>query len=141
MLLLVKRSDFCQTGFLNHNFGSRYASKSNKGSKDADPSLVSKKCWDKKMSHWIGARGQVKLAKNAKTSCYPRKIPNLKRKKFFKIWTGRLAASVGCWNSSLTQSAGGLALQTFAKKWRRPDFKRFYHQILIDRINDKRFIL
>jgi len=32
-----------KTGFLSHNFGSRYASKSIKGSKHADQSLVSKK--------------------------------------------------------------------------------------------------
>ena len=36
-----------KTGFLNPNFGSRYASKSIKGSKDADFGLVSQKNWAK----------------------------------------------------------------------------------------------
>jgi len=37
------------------NFGSRYARKSIKGSKDLDDSLVSKNNLSKKMAHRIGA--------------------------------------------------------------------------------------
>jgi len=37
-----------------HNFGSRYARKPIKGSKDSDDSLVSKKTGAKKLAHWIG---------------------------------------------------------------------------------------
>jgi len=78
----------CFDRFLRHNFGSRYAIKSIKGSKDADHSLVSKKRLSKKMTHWVGAQGQVKLAKTAKTSpimTLPRKTPNPKRKSFFNL--------------------------------------------------------
>jgi len=42
ILLFVKLFDFCQKQFLAHNFGCTYSSKSIKGSKDADHSLVSK---------------------------------------------------------------------------------------------------
>jgi len=52
-----------KTGFLNQNFGSRYASKSIKGSKDADFSLVSKKTLSQKMAHWVGTQGQINLPK------------------------------------------------------------------------------
>jgi len=70
-------------GFLSYKFGPRYASKSIKGSKDADHSLASKKRKPKNGS--LGWRsGPDKLAKNAKTCPYcdvtPRKPPI---KKFF----------------------------------------------------------
>jgi len=54
-----------KTRFLTHNFGYRYASRSIKGSIDADFSLVFKKTLIKTMIHWV--RGQVKVAKNMKT--------------------------------------------------------------------------
>jgi len=53
-----------KTGFLSHNFGSRYAGKSVKGSKDADFSL------SQKIAQCFGAQGQVNSAKNALTSPY-----------------------------------------------------------------------
>jgi len=56
--------------FLSHKFDSRYARKPIKGSKDSDDSLVSTKNLKEKMSHWVGAQGQVKLAKRAKTCPY-----------------------------------------------------------------------
>jgi len=57
----------CKMGFLSHNSGSRYARRSFKGSKDSDDRLVSKTFLSQKMTHWIGAQGQVKLVKNSKT--------------------------------------------------------------------------
>jgi len=39
---------------------------------------------------------------------HPQRIPNLKRKKFFSIWTRRLDKSVEGLNTSLAQSAGKL---------------------------------
>jgi len=43
-----------EIGYLSQNFGSRYASKSIKGSKDADQSIFQKKI-EPKMAHWLGA--------------------------------------------------------------------------------------
>jgi len=54
-------------GFLSHNFGSRYASKPIKDSKDTDYSPFSKKSWAKKMAFWVSTQGQIYLAKKAKT--------------------------------------------------------------------------
>jgi len=51
---------------LSHNFGSRYARKSIKGSKDADHSLVPKKTLAKKIAYVVGAQGQVNLPKMRK---------------------------------------------------------------------------
>jgi len=57
------------------------------------------------MSHWVGAQGQVKLAKNAKTSPHfdvsRRKPQTQNEKMFFLIWTRRLAESVEGLNNSL----------------------------------------
>jgi len=41
-------------GFLGHNFGSRHARRSSKGSIDAGDHLVSKKVWTKIFAYWIG---------------------------------------------------------------------------------------
>ena len=75
--------------FLSHNFGSRYASKLIKGSKDTDHSLVSKKNLSQKMDHWVGTQGLVKLAKNVKTSSHynitPRKPKSTTKKFFFDL--------------------------------------------------------
>jgi len=64
------------------------------------------------MAHWIGAQGQVKLAKKTQEYPhlwrYPQRTPNPKRKTFFSISTTRLAESVDGLNSSLAQSAGEL---------------------------------
>jgi len=43
-----------EIGYLSQNFGSRYASKSIKGSEDADQSIFQKKI-EPKMAHWLGA--------------------------------------------------------------------------------------
>ena len=93
---------------MSHNFGSRYARKSVKGSKDLDDGgLVSKATWAKKMARWVGAQGQVILAKKVKTcdryDVSPRKR---KKKKVFLVWTSRLAESVEGLDSFLAQSAG-----------------------------------
>ena len=58
---------FVKFGFLSHNFGTRNARKSIKGSQDSDYNLVSKIIWTKKMAHCVGGKGQAYLAKKAKT--------------------------------------------------------------------------
>jgi len=54
-----------------------------------DHSLVSKKDKSKKMAHWVGTQGQVKLAKNARTSPHydiaPRKPQTQNEKHLFFI--------------------------------------------------------
>jgi len=72
--------------FFSHNSGSRYARKSIKGCDDADDSLVSKNKLDPKMARWVGAQGQVKLAKKAKTCPHcdvTYRKPQTQIKKFF----------------------------------------------------------
>jgi len=61
------------------------------------------------MAHWVGALGQVKLDKNAKTSRHfdvPHKELQSRNEKNFLISTGRLAESVEGLNISLAHSAG-----------------------------------
>ena len=52
--------------FLSHNFGSRYARKSIKVSKDSDDNLVYKKYLNQKMARWAGVQGQVTSAKKTR---------------------------------------------------------------------------
>jgi len=49
--------------FLGHNFKSRCARKSIKGSKDSDDVLNRKKSLSQKMARWVGTQGQVNSAK------------------------------------------------------------------------------
>jgi len=66
-------------GFWGHNFSSRHARRSIKGSIDADDHVVSTKILIQKMAHWIGVQGQSKLVKNLKTHIVcdtPRRTPN-----------------------------------------------------------------
>jgi len=105
--------------FLSHNFGFSYARKPIKGSKDADFSFVSNKTWAKKMAGGVGTQGQVISAKKQKHPLLvtlPTKNPKPKIKKFFLIWTKRLAESFESLNNSLVQLAGILELQSLVKK-------------------------
>ena len=98
--------------FLSHNFGSRYARKPLKGSKDLEYTLDSKTTLGQKMAYWVGAQGQVKLVKKTQNHPHLRRhshiTPNAKRKSFVSILTRRLAKSVDGLNSSLAQSANEL---------------------------------
>ena len=75
---------FC---FMSHNFRSRCARKSIKGSIDADFDLVSTKLWVQKMAHWDGAQDQEKMTKITQKHPYlwrsPKKSSNPKRKNLF----------------------------------------------------------
>jgi len=67
-----------KTGFLSHNFGSRYATKSTMRSKDTDHSLVSKKRLSQK-NGTLGCRpGLGKIDQISKTS------PNITARKLFQ---------------------------------------------------------
>ena len=90
------------------------------------------------MAHWVGAQGQIKLAKKSQKHALivtsPQKTPNPKRKNFVFSSTGRLAGSVDALNSSLAQSAGELwswkKLQSRVKKLARAGLKRFKAEYL-----------
>jgi len=54
-------------GFLGHNFGSRHARRSSKGSIDAGDRVVSKKSLSQILAYWIGVQGPSNLVKETKT--------------------------------------------------------------------------
>jgi len=61
------------------------------------------------MAQWVGAQGQVNVAKNTFTcGVPPRKPPTENENFFFSILTTRLTESVEGLNSSLAQSPGEL---------------------------------
>jgi len=61
------------------------------------------------MAQWVGAQGQVKVAKSTSTcGVPPRKPPTETENCFFSIFTTRLAESVEGLNSSLAQLPGEL---------------------------------
>jgi len=97
-------------GFLGHNFGSRHAIRSSKGSIDAGDHLVSNKSL-KLLVHWIGVQGPSKLVKNTKQPHFAslsQANPSPKSKIFFLIEPRRLAASVEGLNNSLAIAASEL---------------------------------
>ena len=101
---------FVEIGFLSHNFGSKYAIKPIKDSKGADFSLVSKR-HEAKNGCWVDAQGQIKLAKNLKTSplmTSPSDNSKRKSENLFKIGTRRPPECVEVLNSSLALAAGKL---------------------------------
>jgi len=108
---------------MGHNFGSRYARKPIKCSKDSDHSLVSKKKLEPKHRLiWLAPRAGKIGQKYVETSLLWRptqRTPNTKLKFCFSISTRRLAESVDGLNSSLGQLAGELwRCKTLQKKWR-----------------------
>jgi len=118
-----------KTRFFSHNFGSRYASKSFKGSIDADFRLV----YNKTLSQGNGSmdwgpgsgKGGQKCEKLPSLWRHLQKTPNPKRKAFFSISTRRLAESVEGLNSSLALAAGQvIGLQSFSKKVAHAGLKR-----------------
>jgi len=103
------------TGFLTYNFGRRSASKSIKGSIDADFDLVFKfstKLWAKRVGQWVVAQGRPNAAKISKTCLLcdvtSRNPATENEKRLFSILTTRLAESVDGLDSSLAQSPGEL---------------------------------
>ena len=75
-------------GFWGHNFDSRRARRSIKGSIDAGDHLVSK-VWAKILAHWIGVQGQSVLVKSSKTHPLWELLPGellTQIKKMFLIW-------------------------------------------------------
>jgi len=69
-----------------HNFGSRYARKPIKGSKDSDDSLVSKKNWSEKIGSLDWHLGPGEVAKNTPTCDAPAREPKTKKNFFSWNW-------------------------------------------------------
>jgi len=94
-------------GFLGHNFGSRHARGSIKGSIDVGDHVVSKHSF----SQNLACPGPVKVGQKFKNTLIlgapSRRTPNPNQKNFL-IETRRLAASVESLNSSLAIAAGEL---------------------------------
>ena len=96
-------------GFVTHNFGYRYASKSIQGSIESDFDLVFNKTLSQKSGSMGWGPGPAKISK----TCFlcdvtSRNPPTKNEKLFFFILTTRLAESVDGLDSSLAQSPGEL---------------------------------
>jgi len=97
-------------GLLGHNFVSRHARRSSKGSIDAGDHLISTQILSQNLAHWIGVQGPSKLVKKPKhptLRASPRRTPH-PNKKIFLIEPRRFAASVEVLNNSLPIAAGQL---------------------------------
>jgi len=102
-------------GFLGHNFGSRHARRSSKGSIDAGDRVVSKNSFRQNFGPWDWRPGPVKVGKvGQKTEntptlrAHPRRTPHPNQKIFFVIEPRRLSASVEGLNTYLAVAAGEL---------------------------------
>jgi len=96
---------------LGHNFGSRHARRSSKGSIDAGYYLVSKKSFSQNFDPLNWRSGPVKVGQKTekKTLCKPFPgEPLTQIKIFFLIEPRRLAASAKGLNNSLARAAGEL---------------------------------
>jgi len=74
-------------GFLSHNFGSRHARRSSKGSIDAGDRLVSKNSLRKNFGPWDWRPGPVKVGQKTENTptlrAHPRRTPHPNQKFFF----------------------------------------------------------
>ena len=99
-------------GFLGHNFGSRHARRSSKGSIDADYCLVSKTSLRQNFSSWNWRPGRVKVGQKTENTptlrASPRRTPHPNQKMFFLIEPRRLFASVEGSNTSLAAAGAKL---------------------------------
>jgi len=106
-------SDFGgKMGFLGHNFGSRHAKRSSRGSINAGDHLVFKNSLSQNFGPWDWCPGPVKVGQKTENAptlrASPRRTPYLNQKFFFKIEPRRLPASVEGLNNSLAIVAGEL---------------------------------
>jgi len=96
--------------FLGHNFGSRHARKSSKGSIDAGDYLVSTKSFSQNFGPLNWRPEPVKVGQKTENTpilrARPKRTPHPNQKRFFKIEPRRLAASVESLNNSLAIAAG-----------------------------------
>jgi len=99
-------------GFLGHNFGSRHASRSSKGSIDAGGHLISKNSFSQNFGLLDWRPGPIKFDQKNKNTptlrASPRRTPYPNQNIFFLIEPRRLATSVEGLNNSLAIAAGEL---------------------------------
>ena len=99
-------------GFLGHNFGSRHAGRSSKGSIDAEDRLVSKTSLSQNFGPWDWRPGRVKVGQKTENTpplrASPRRTPHPNQKFFFLIQPRRLSASVEGLNTSVAEATGEL---------------------------------
>jgi len=99
-------------GFLGHNFGSRHARRSRKGSIDAGDHLVFKKRLSQNFDPLNWRPGPVKVGQKNKNTptlqASPRGTPHLNQRNVFLIEPRSLAASVEDLNNSLAIAVGEL---------------------------------
>jgi len=95
---------------LGHNFGSRHARRSNKGSIDAGDHLVFKKRLRQNFGPLNWRPGPVKVGQKNKNTlrASPRRTPHPNQKTFFLIEPRSLGASVEGLNNPLAIAAGEL---------------------------------
>jgi len=99
-------------GFLGHNFGSRHARRSSKGSINAGDHLVFKNSLSQNFGPWDWRPGPVKVGQKTESAptsrASPRRTPHPNQKIFLKIEPRSLPASVEGLNTSLAAAAGEL---------------------------------
>jgi len=104
-------------GFWGHNFGSRHARRSSKGSINAEDRLVSKTSLSQNFGPWDWRPGSVKVGQKTENTptlrAHPRRTlhPN---KKFFFNRTKKTSASVEGLNTYLAVAAGELLQKTLS---------------------------
>jgi len=99
-------------GFLGHNFGSRHARRSSKGSIDAGDCVVSKHSLLQNFCPWDWRPGPVKVGQKTENTptlpAHSRGTPHPNQKFFCLIEPRRLSASVEGLNTYLAVAAGEL---------------------------------
>jgi len=113
LMHFLQFSDFGgKMGFLGHNFGSKHARKSSKGSMYVGDHLVFKNSLSQNFGSWDWRPGPVKVGQKIKNApilrTSPRRTPHPNQKSFFLIEPRRLPASVEGLNNSLAIVAGEL---------------------------------
>jgi len=98
-------------GFWGHNFGSRHARRSSKGSIDAGDRVVSKSSLSQNFGPWDWRPGPVKVGQKTENTptlrAHPRRTPH-PNQNFFLIEPRRLSASVEGLNTYLAVATGEL---------------------------------
>jgi len=89
LMHFLQFSDFGgKMGFVGHNFGSRHARRSSKGSINVGDHLVSKNSFRQNFGSWDWRRGPVKVGQKNESAptlrASPRRTPYPNQKSFFK---------------------------------------------------------
>jgi len=112
LMHFLQFSDFGAKCFLGHNFGSRHARRSSKGSIDAGDRVVSNNSLRQNFGPWDWRPGLVKVGQKTENTptlrAHLRRTPHPNQKCFFLIEPRRPSASVEGLNTYLAVAAGEL---------------------------------